>query len=121
MGDVGTSPAADEAIYALKAGEVGKTPIKINDNWIVVGATKRTDADPAEFAKQRDELIRTAVSARRNQVFDDYIGSVQARMQREGKIKIYDDVLAKIAEDEEPAAAPPPQPRRNIPPQPAGK
>ena len=121
MGDVGTSPAADEVIYGLKAGEVAKTPIKINDNWVVVGATKRTDADPAEFAKQRDELTRTALSARRNQVFDDYIGSVQARMQREGKIKIYDEVMAKIAEDEEPAAAPPPQPRRNIPPQPAGK
>ncbi|HEX8651677.1 MAG TPA: peptidyl-prolyl cis-trans isomerase [Pyrinomonadaceae bacterium] len=118
MGDVGTSPAADEIIYALKAGEVGKTPIKINDNWVVVGATKRTDADLAEFAKQRDELTRTALSERRNQVFDDYIAGVQARMQREGKIKIYEDVMAKVAEEEEPAAAPPPQPQRRIPPPP---
>ena len=116
MGEVGTSPAADEIIYSLKAGEVSKTPIKINDNWVVVGAVKRTDADLAEFAKQRDDLTRTALSTRRNQVFDDYIAGVQARLQREGKIKIYEDVLAQIAE-EEPAAAPPPQPRR-APPQP---
>lgn len=108
MGEAGTSPAADEVIYGLKEGEVGKTPIKINDNWVVVGATKRTDADLAEFAKQREELTRTALSTRRNQVFDDYIAGVQARMQREGKIKIYEDVMAKMTEDE-PAAAPPPQ------------
>ena len=119
MGEAGTSPAADEIIYSLKEGEVGKTPIKINDNWVIVGATKRTDADLAEFAKQRDELTRTALSSRRNQVFDDYIAGVQARMQRDGKIKIYDEVLAKMAEDEPDAAAPPPQPRRAPPSAPA--
>ena len=115
MGEVGTSPAADEIIYGLKAGEVSKTPVKINDNWVIVGATKRTDADLAEFAKQRDELTRTALTTRRNQVFDDYIAGVQARLQREGKIKVYEEVLAQLAEDE-PAAAPPP-PRRAPPPQ----
>ncbi|MGB7923584.1 MAG: peptidyl-prolyl cis-trans isomerase [Pyrinomonadaceae bacterium] len=109
MGEAGTSPAADEAIYSLKPGEVGKNPIKINDNWVVVGATKRTDADLAEFAKQREELTRNTLSTRRNQVFDDYIAGVQSRMQRDGKIKIYDDVLAKMAEDEPAAAPPPPQ------------
>lgn len=117
MGEAGTSPAADEIIYGLKDGGVGKTPIKINDNWVVVGATKRTDADLAELAKQREELTRTALTTRRNQVFDDYVAGVQARMQREGKIKIYPEVLAKMAE-EEPAAAPPPQrapPRMPLP------
>jgi peptidyl-prolyl cis-trans isomerase D len=109
MGEAGTSPAADEVIYGLKEGAVGKTPIKINDNWVVVGANKRTDADLAEFAKQREELTRTALSTSRNQVFDDYIAGVQARMQREGKIKIYDDVLAKMQEEEPVAAPPPPQ------------
>jgi peptidyl-prolyl cis-trans isomerase D len=109
MGEAGTSPAADEVIYGLKEGEVGKTPVKINDNWVVVGATKRTDADLAEFAKQREELTRTALTTRRNEVFDDYIAGVQARMQREGKIKVYQDVLAKMAEDEPAAAPPPPQ------------
>jgi hypothetical protein len=41
------------------------------------------------------------------QVFDDYITSVQARMQRDGQIKINKDVLAKVAEDE-PTAPPRP-------------
>ena len=107
IGTAGTSAAADEAIYALKAGEVNKEPIKIGDNWVVVGATKRTDADRAEFGKQRDSLMQSAVSERRSQVFEDYIGAVQQRLENQGKIKIYDNVLARLSEEEEPAAAPP--------------
>ncbi len=107
LGEVGTSPGADAAIFNLKAGEVTKTPIKIGDRWVVVGATKRTDADMAEFGKQREELTRAAVSSRRDQVFEDYISSTRKRLESDGKIKIYEDVLAKMPEDE-PALAPPP-------------
>jgi hypothetical protein len=38
-------------------------------------------------------------------VFEDYIAGVQQRMKRDGKIKIYDKVLAQL-EEEEPAAEP---------------
>jgi peptidyl-prolyl cis-trans isomerase D len=112
LGKAGTSPALDEAIYALKAGEVTKTPIKVAGAWVIVGATKRTEADLAEFAKQRDQLTQSMLSERQNQVFEDYISAVQERMKRDGKIKIYNDVLASM-EEEEPAAAP--APRRRAP------
>ncbi|HEX8774750.1 MAG TPA: SurA N-terminal domain-containing protein [Pyrinomonadaceae bacterium] len=106
LGEAGTSPAADDAIFNLKEGGVSKPPVKIGDNWVVIGTTKRTEADLTEFAKQRDQLMQSALSSRRNQVFDDYITSLQATMQREGRITIYKEVLAKVAEDE-PVAAPP--------------
>jgi peptidyl-prolyl cis-trans isomerase D len=106
LGEAGTSPAADDAIYNLKEGNVTKPPVKIGDNWVVIGATKRTEADLTEFAKQRDQLMQSALSSRRNQVFDDYITTLQAKMQRDGKITINKDVLAKVSEDE-PVAAPP--------------
>lgn len=108
LGQAGTSAAADEAIYNLKAGEVDKTPIKIGDNWVVVAATKRTEADLAEFSKQREKLTQTALSERRTQIFSDYTAAAQERLQRDGQIKIYDDVLAKMADTDTPAAAPPP-------------
>jgi peptidyl-prolyl cis-trans isomerase D len=110
LGEAGTSPAADDAVFNLKEGELTKTPVRIGDNFVVIGATKRTEADLAEFAKQRQQLLESALSARRNQVFDDYITSLQARMQREGRIKINKDVLAKVSEDE-PSAAPPRRPQ----------
>jgi peptidyl-prolyl cis-trans isomerase D len=110
LGEAGTSPAADDVIYNLKPGEVAKSPIKIGENWVIVGENKRTEADLAEFAKQREKLTETALSERRSMVFGDYIAAVQARMQRDGKIKIYDDVLKQMADDAEPPAALPRRP-----------
>jgi hypothetical protein len=39
---------------------------------------------------------------RQDQVFEDYVAGVQERMKREGKIKIYEDVLDSLPEEEEP-------------------
>ncbi|HZH31077.1 MAG TPA: peptidyl-prolyl cis-trans isomerase [Pyrinomonadaceae bacterium] len=104
----GTSAAADDAIYNLKEGEVSKTPVKLGDTWVIVAATKRTDADLAEFAKERDQLTESLLSTRRNDVFEDYVSAIRARLEREGKVKIYEDVLARNADEEERAAPPSP-------------
>jgi peptidyl-prolyl cis-trans isomerase D len=104
----GTSGAADDAIYNLKEGEVSKTPVKLGDSWVVVAATKRTDADLAEFAKERDQLTESLMSARRNDVFEDYVSAIRARLEREGKVKIHEDVLARNADEEERGAPPSP-------------
>lgn len=114
LGEAGTAPTVDDAIYALQQGQVSKSPLKVGDNWVVVGLTKRTEADLAKFATQRDQLMQSALSERRNQVFDDYVNAIQVRMQREGKIKIYEDVLARIADSGD-AAAPPPRSRIPVP------
>jgi peptidyl-prolyl cis-trans isomerase D len=104
LGTAGTSVAMDEAVYGLKAGEVTKTPIKSGNNMVIVGVTDRREADLAEFAKQRDQLTRSMLSERQSQVFGDYISGVQEKMKRDGKIKIYEDVLLSLEAAE--AAAP---------------
>ncbi|MGI9105704.1 MAG: peptidyl-prolyl cis-trans isomerase [Pyrinomonadaceae bacterium] len=104
LGDAGTSAAADDAIYNLKEGEGSKTPVKIGDTWVVVAATKRTDADLAEFAKQREQLTQTLLNSRRSSVFEDYVSSHRARLDRDGKVKIYEDVLARNAEEDDSAS-----------------
>ena len=111
LGAAGTSPAADEAIFNLREGEVTKTPIKIGDSWVIIGAKKRTEADLAEFAKQRDQLTQAALSTKQNDVLEDYINAISTRLKQDGKIKIYKDVLARAADDED-VAAPPARPRR---------
>lgn len=106
IGKAGTSPSMDEAAYALKAGEVTKSPIKVGDNWVILGATNRVDADLAAFASQRSQLTQTLLNQRQTQLWDDYITKVQDEMKRSGRIKIYKDVLATLEEDEPAAAAP---------------
>ena len=108
MAEVGQETPVDEVLYGLQAGEVSKTPVKVGDTWVVIGATTRSQPNLEEFGKQRDQLTQQAISTRRSQVFDDYINAIQARMQREGRIKIYEDVLARMA-DADAAAAPVPQ------------
>ncbi len=91
-----TSEALEDAVYALKTGEVTKTPLKVGDNWYVVGVTKREDANMDEFAKQRDQLTQTALQQKRGTVFSDYLAAVRQKMEQGGDIKIYNEVLEKL-------------------------
>ena len=105
LGKAGISTALDDLIYSLKPGEVSKTPIKVEDKWVVVGLKNRIDADQNGFAAQRDTLRQSMISERQDQVFEDYIAGVQQRMKQQGKIEIYQDVLTQLDESE-PAAEP---------------
>lgn len=117
LGDAGSSAILDDAIYAMNKDDVSKAPVKLDPKFLVFGVTKRTDADLAEFNKQRDSLMETAMTARKGQVFEDYVAAMQRQMKDNGRIKIYQDVLTRMAE-QEPEAAPPPrqQPRFPVPP-----
>ena len=108
LGKAGADPALDSAIYALKAGEVTKTPVKVGGQWVVVAAKTRKDADPADYDKQRDRLVESALSEQRAQVFDEYLVNARRQLEDKGRIEIYKDTLARLEETEEPAAQPPP-------------
>jgi peptidyl-prolyl cis-trans isomerase D len=93
-----TNEDLENAIYGMKEGDVTKTPIKVGDNWVIVGVTKREDANMAEFAKQRDTLMEQLLSKERGEVYSDYVASTRQKMEAAGKIKIYSDVIAKMDE-----------------------
>jgi len=103
LGKAGISTALDDLIYGLKPGEFSKTPIRVEDKWVIVGVTKKYDADQGGFAAQRDTLKQSMISQRQDQVFEDYIAGVQQRMKKDGKIQIYQNVLDQL---EEPSAEP---------------
>ena len=107
LGKAGTNVAIDDAIYGLKEGEVSKTPIKVDDKWVIVGIVKRIEPDFTAFGAGESERLKVQLlSARQNQVFEDYVANAEQRMRREGKIKIYEDVLTRLDESI-PAAEPP--------------
>jgi len=105
LGKAGTHTALDDVIYTLKSGELSKSPIKVDDKWVIVGVTKKHDADMTGMAAQRDSLKQSMITERQNQVFEDYVAAVQQRMKKDGKIEIYPAVLAQL--DEMDAAAEP--------------
>lgn len=91
-----TTEALEDAVYGLKAGEVTKTPLLVGDNWVVVGVTKREDANMDEFGKKRDELMQGLLMQRRNGVYSDYLAAIRQKMETAGEIKIYNEVVDKI-------------------------
>ncbi len=105
-----TNEALEDAIWNLKPGEITKTPIKVGDNWYVVGLNSREEANMDDFAKQRDQLIEQKLTQKRGQVFSDYLASVRAQYEADGKIKIYNEALEKIdalTPPQQPAGMPP--------------
>jgi peptidyl-prolyl cis-trans isomerase D len=112
LGEAGSSTLMDDPLYAAKAGDVLQ-PIFLNSNYLVLGLNKKTDADLTEYAKQRDSMMQQATSERKNQVFEDYLTTVMTQMKQAGKIRIYQEVLATMAE-EEPEAQPPRRPQLPI-------
>lgn len=107
LGKAGAGEVLDDAIYSLKQGEITRTPIKVDDKWVILGIVKRDEANMASFNSDRDRIKGTMLRERQAQVFDDYIAAVRQRMKREGQIKIYDDVLKRL-DEAEPAAQPMP-------------
>ncbi len=102
-----TNEALEDAIFAMKEGEVTKTPLKVGDNWYIVGVNKREDAKQEEFVKQRDSLIQTLLQQKRGEVFSDYLASTRQTMEKAGSIKIYQDAIAKLDTEETVPGAPP--------------
>ena len=114
-----TSEALEDAIYALKVGEVTKTPIKIGDNWYVVGVNSRQEAKTEDFAKTRDQLVEQKSSEKRGRIFTDYLASVKRDMEAKKDIVIYQDVLAKLDANDAETDTPkiPSQQQQQIPPE----
>lgn len=116
LGSAGADPAIDTAVYALKPGEVAKSPVKVGDTWVVVGVKKREDAKTEDFDKRKAQLIETAMNERREQVFDEFLTTARRGLEEKGEIQINRDTLAQLEEAETPAALPPRSPI-TIPPQ----
>jgi peptidyl-prolyl cis-trans isomerase D len=92
----GTDRALEDAIFALKPGSVAEKPYKVGDNWFIVAVSNREDASMDEFAKQRTTLIDQKLTEKRNTVFTDYMLATRLRMEKDGLITIYKQVLEKV-------------------------
>lgn len=99
---LGAGPSAssnkelEEAVYAMKEGDVTKKPINIGDSWVVVGVNKREEASMDKFATERDKLRDDMLDRRRGEFFMDYMSATRLRMEQDGSIKVYEAAIAKI-------------------------
>ena len=100
-----TNEELENALLTMNAGDVTKQPIRIGDNWYIVGVKSRQDPSNEEFAKQRDQLMEQMLQQKRGRVFNDYLASARRELETDNKIVIYKEALEKIDESDLPTAA----------------
>jgi len=75
----------------LKEGDVSKTPIKFGAAYLIMAATKRTEADLSKLAAERDGVRQAILRERQNLALDTYLKSARKRYDEGGQIRIDQD------------------------------
>lgn len=101
-----TSQALEDAVYSTKVGGVTNA-IQVGDNWYVVGVKGRQEASTEEFNAQRDGLVAQMLVQEKGRVFADYLASVRQKLEKNGELVIYKDVLAKLEAEQQQQQTPP--------------
>ena len=91
-----TSEALQDAIFSLKEGEVTEKPVKIGDNYLVVGVTAREDADEDKFKDSKDQLSDQLLNQKRQAVFQDFVIAKKNEYEQKKLIVFNKDALADI-------------------------
>lgn len=94
-----TNEPLEDAIYALRQGEVTKTPIQIGDAYYIVGVNNREEANMDDFAKQRSTLMEQMATRKKGEVFSDYLASTRRKMEEAKDIVIYEPAIKKLDEN----------------------
>src|SRR5665213_3603838 len=96
----GTVPDAGSASQFARAFTLGEgqssDPLFLGTNWVVYRVLQHQQPDPADLAKQRDEIQAQLLDARRDMAFDAFHKSLDARMKQEGKLQINADNLKRL-------------------------
>ncbi len=96
--DIGQLAGQAEVVFTLnKPGEIAGPVAAGNNNAIVFSLLEKQEPTPAEFEVQKDQIRQAVLNRKRQELLEVYITSLRDRMQKEGKIKINQKELQKMA------------------------
>ncbi len=78
--------------FSLKSGEVG-APLALGSNWVVYLVVEKTEANPADFEKQKKTIADTLVQSKRALAFDAFRAAMEERMKKDGTLKLMPDKM----------------------------
>ena len=95
---------AKQLVQRMKEGEVAKTPLRAGTSYIVFAAKKRVEADLSQLPGQKSMIRSTILGELRNASIDAFIKGLRMRYEKEGKLKIKQELIDKMfAETPNPA------------------
>ena len=80
------------AAFHLKAGDLG-SPLSLGASWMVYRVAEKIEPNPADFDKQKKELVDQVLQDKRGIAFEAFRSALEARLKQEGKLKIMPDKL----------------------------
>jgi peptidyl-prolyl cis-trans isomerase D len=80
------------AAFNLKAGDVG-TPLSLGQNWLVYRVAEKTEANLADFDKQKKQLTEELLQSKRNLAFEAFRTALDNRLKQDGKLKLMPEKL----------------------------
>jgi peptidyl-prolyl cis-trans isomerase D len=85
------------AAFNMKVAEVS-TPQNIGVNWVVYRIDAKTQANPADFEKQKKDLTSQVLNEKRGLAYEAFRSGLEERLKREGKVKLMPEKLKNFGD-----------------------
>lgn len=92
---LGTAENVREAFTRAVGSVFG--PVNVNDRMFICKVTEKLPADVSQLAARRQELIDQLKNAKARERMELFQQNLRDRLVKEGKIKIYEDVIKRLA------------------------
>jgi peptidyl-prolyl cis-trans isomerase D len=80
------------AAFNLKVGDVA-APLGLGQNWLVCRVAEKTEANPADFEKQKKQLTEELLQSKRTLAFEAFQTALDNRLKQEGRLKLMPEKL----------------------------
>ncbi len=80
------------AAFSLKAGDMAP-PLNLGQNWFVYRVAEKTEANPAEFDKQKKQLTEAVLQSKRKLAFEAFQTGLDSRLKQNGTLKLMPEKL----------------------------
>jgi peptidyl-prolyl cis-trans isomerase D len=80
------------AAFNMKVGDVS-TPQNIGTNWLVYRIESKIEPNPADFEKQKKDLVEQVLNDKRALAYEAFRTSLEQRLKQEGKLKLMPEKL----------------------------
>jgi peptidyl-prolyl cis-trans isomerase D len=78
--------------FNRKVGDVS-APQNIGSNWLVYRVEAKTEPNPADFEKQKKDLLEQVLNDKRGLAYEAFRSGLEQRLKQEGKLKLMPEKL----------------------------
>jgi len=96
IADLGPSAPVESFAFSAHEGGVSQ-PVQIGQKYVVLQLKSKTPINQQEFAKAKEGLRESLLNQRKDQVFQAYLEGIRDGMQKAGKIRVNNTLLADIS------------------------